>query len=600
MLAIAQRALAQLQLGDLTATLSGSVSGGYTADFGNLGQASDHGFTAGGNAALAGSFYSPNFLSYSILPFYNQSRTNSDFQSIIASSGVTAGSSIFSGSNFPGSIGYSKIFNSSGNFGVPGVANYTSFGNSDSFNVGWSENVANLPHISVGFQEGTSDYSIYGASSEGTTDFHSFNANLSYLVAGFNLTGSYRLATNQFQTPQLFESEGPVTARSDTSSYSVGIGHALPFNGNFSASANRADINFDSTTGHYDANIDSLAAGMTFTPIENLHVGANAQYLDNLEGTLYQPILAAGGTLPENVPGQSSHSLDVDAYENYEVPSIHMSFTAVDDHRDQTLFGEALSSDSITGVTTYSNALWGGFFNATGGVTRTTVNPSHASSIGGLGSVNFQRPVRRWKVAGSLNYSLNQQTLLIAYTTSSYGYSGSLSRKFSRTSSWTSIASGSKSELAQQAGSGSFSQSYASSFNMRWLSASGSFTRSDGNSVLTPNGLASPSTLLPVVGGTSVILYGGHAYSASIGATPIHGLTLAASYSSAISNTQQESNASSRNMTKLVYARVVYLVRKVYFQAGYTRLDQSFSGSGGLPVVATSLYVGLSRWFNFF
>jgi predicted CXXCH cytochrome family protein len=53
---------------------------------------------------LAGSFYNPNFLSFKVEPFYNQSRANSDFQSITGASGVTASSSIFGGSEFPGSV----------------------------------------------------------------------------------------------------------------------------------------------------------------------------------------------------------------------------------------------------------------------------------------------------------------------------------------------------------------------------------------------------------------------------------------------------------------------------------------------------------------
>jgi hypothetical protein len=47
-------------------------------------------------------------------------------------------------------------------------------------------------------------------------------------------------------------------------------------------------------------------------------------------------------------------------------------------------------------------------------------------------------------------------------------------------------------------------------------------------------------------------------------------------------------------------AYLQYKIRKIYLNAGYSRLDQSLSASGGPPVKVTSYYVGLSRWFNFF
>jgi len=102
-LATARRAPAEVQAGGFNMNMSGTVGGGYTSDNGNL-TPSDHSFNAAGDATLAGSFYNPNFLSFKVEPFYNQSRANSDFQSITGASGVTASSSIFGGSEFPGSV----------------------------------------------------------------------------------------------------------------------------------------------------------------------------------------------------------------------------------------------------------------------------------------------------------------------------------------------------------------------------------------------------------------------------------------------------------------------------------------------------------------
>ncbi len=121
--------------------LNALIQAGYTADYGNFVN-SDHGFTFGGNASLTGSYYSPGFLSFTVSPYYNQSRLNSSSQSISDSSGVSASANIFSGSNYPGSISYNKSYNSTGIFGLPGFPNYTTNGNSDALNIGWGINQA--------------------------------------------------------------------------------------------------------------------------------------------------------------------------------------------------------------------------------------------------------------------------------------------------------------------------------------------------------------------------------------------------------------------------------------------------------------------------
>ena len=117
--AVVLRAPAQVTVGDdISMNLNGQVAGGYSADYGNA-MPSDHGLNFGGTASLSGSYYTPNFLSFSINPYYNQSRANSASQSISDSSGVTASAFLFSGSHFPGSVSYSKTYNSLGTFGAP-------------------------------------------------------------------------------------------------------------------------------------------------------------------------------------------------------------------------------------------------------------------------------------------------------------------------------------------------------------------------------------------------------------------------------------------------------------------------------------------------
>jgi len=600
-LVIAVPARAQVQLGQLKLNLVGSLSGGYTGDYGNL-TPSDHGISGGGAGTLSGSFYNPNFFSFNVQPFYNQSRENSDYQSITASSGVTANASIFGGSEFPGSINYSRIFNSEGNFGVPGLANFTSHGDSEVFGVGWSELVPHLPTLSFGYQQGSNDYSLYGTDENTASSFHSLSANSTYQFAGFKLAGNYHYTTTYLLVPEILSGAPDESSDSTSHSFGLSISHQLPFNGNISAGASRSDINLDSSVGPYDATLDTINAGVGFNPIRHLSLGANAQYVDNLTGAIYQSIVNAGGIASPGPDTQkeSTHSLDVTSYATFEVPAVHLAFNATEEHRDQAFDGTHLQSESYTGTATYSNTVWNGYLNAVAGITRTSISPSDQSRLGALGSLNYSREFGRWTVSALGNYSANQQTLLISYTTSSYGFAGSVGRKIGRRAHWNATASGAHSGLTAEKGSSSSSQSYSTAFSTRVFSVSATYSRSDGNALLTGTGLTATSVPLPVVTPSAVVLYGGRAYTFGFGSSPFRGLTISASYSHAASSTSGDITGNFANETEQFNTRIQYLVRKIYFQAGYSRLTQSFSASGTPPAMVASFYFGLTRWFTFF
>ena len=590
--------MAQLKLGDLSTDLSGTLSAGYTADYGNL-TASDHGITAGGAGTLSGSYYNPNFFSFDIAPFYNQSRTNSDFQSITNASGVNATANFFAGSNFPGSISYSDIYNGEGNFGIPGVGNYTSHGDSQIFSINWGEHVAHVPSLSVGYQQGTSDYSIYGADTNSTSDFHSFVVNSSYSLLGFNFNGGYHTSTTDSQLPELFGIDEPEKSDSGTTTYSAGLGHLLPFHGNFSASAVRTDLDYDSTESQYKGTLDSLYSGMIFNPVTGLSFGANAQYMDNLTGELYQAIIAAGGVGTGNIPLESSHALDLTAFAAYIVPAWHMTFNVNDQRQEQRYTGAAFDSDAVTGTATYSNLLLGGVVNGTFGLVRSSISSTDASRLGIVGSGNYTRQFGRWAVSALVNYAQDQQTLLASYLTTSLGYSTNISRRIARKTTWSATASGTKTGLVDDKGSTSFSQSYGTSLFVKWITGTAAYSESTGNAILTGSGLVATPVPLPVLTPAAVVLYGGHAYSFGVGATPIRGLSASLAFSQATSNTAN-STLTSNNSSSQLTATILYKVRKTYFQAGYARLVQSFSSSGAPPSMIGSFYFGLTRWFSFF
>ncbi len=601
-LALAPRASAQVTEGDSTLSLNAAISAGYTDDYTNT-QGSDHSIGGAGVADLNGFYHNPNFLSFQVQPFYNQSRLNSNFQSITAASGVSASANIFGGSEFPGSVSYSTTYNGSGNFNVPGLANYTTHGNNDIFAVNWGVRLHDLPSLNLSFSDANSDYSVYGENAQGKLHSLLFSATSTYQIAGFNLNGGYQYAGNKTFTPEFLVGEVAGESDTATNSFFFGIGHVLPAHGSFSASANHVDLNSDfgeSASGdNYNTSIDTLSASLSFAPERHLQVGANTYYTDNLAGTLYNTLLSSGVVVPESEEAQSSHSLSLTGYGNYEMPEQHLDFQTFFERQQQSYLGISIASDAYNGTATYSNTLLGGSFTGVLGLTRTTFDTTHESTLGVITSVNYTHQLQRWSFGGGFGYSQGTQTALIAYTASGYNYNASVGRHLGRKSHWGAYASGAKSYLSDEPGSANESHSYSTSLSLRQFSIDGSYSMSSGNALLTATGLVSNPLPLPAVNPASVVLFNGKSFSVGAGSNPIRGLTLTALYSKSLSMSQSIGTNSNNNSDIMSYI-IAYNFRKLNFNAGYSRLLQGFTASGTPPALVGSFYVGVMRWFNFF
>jgi len=603
-LAAAARVPAQVTVGnDVSMNLNGQISGGYTGEYGNQ-IASDHNFTAGGNATLSGSYYSPSFLAFQVSPYYNQSRDNSTSSSVTDSSGVLADVSLFSGSHYPGSISYSRTYDSLGTFAVPGVPNYTTHGNSDGFNIGWGVNVPDWPSLSLNYAQGTTAYSIYGTDTNGSSDYHNFNAHAIYRIDGFNLNAGYVHTQNHGEYPLILQNQQIENLDNDGNSYSFGASHDLPFRGTFGANFNHSDFNSDFSDGRYAGTVDTVDANANFHPTARWTLGANFNYTDNLLGTLYQNIITAGGIVQQNTPGQSSDSWDTSALANYNL-SKHWIFYGTFEHRDQSYLGNAYGSNTLTGSVNYWNRVLGGSLSTVLSVTRTTEDSSNLSTVGLLSVVNYSRKIELWDVSASGNYFQNTQTLLVGYTTSGWGYSGQVGRKFGQVH-WNANAGGTRSLLNESPGYGYNSQNYGTGLNVRWFGLSATYSKSSGTGLLGVNGVVTPPLTSggPLAGETSplptdLILYGGHAYGGGIGINPYRRLTITFSYARAFSDTVSNS-VGSQNNSENVYGRVQYQFRQMFLTGGYSRFVQGFSASGTAPAQLNSFYVGVQRWFNFF
>src|SRR5215467_6044057 len=223
---------AQVQAGDdVQLSLNGSLSTAYSGSFGNE-QASTHGIGFGGNANLNGSYYNPNFLSFTVSPFYNQSRSSSSFSAINDSSGVTAQANIFNGSQFPGYISYSRIYNSESNYLIPGISNFKTNGDNQTLAVGWNFHPRNLPALNVGYQQGSTDNTLYGAQSDSLSDFRSLFGNAMYSIDGFHLSGGVHHSTGSSQFPEIVAGQPLEKTNSDTTTYTFNLNRSVAWGGN--------------------------------------------------------------------------------------------------------------------------------------------------------------------------------------------------------------------------------------------------------------------------------------------------------------------------------------------------------------------------------
>jgi len=599
-LAFAGRAWAQVQAGNVTMNLNGTLSAGYSADYANY-TASDHSNSLSGTGDFSGFYYAPTFLSFDVKPFYDQSRANSDFQSVTGARGMSASSNIFSGSSFPGSIVYSRTDNSSGNYSIPGSSDYTTHGNSDTFGIRWSERLDGLPSVGVGFTDSNSNSSVFGDSDRSTLNSKTFTATSAYSLAGFHMAGGYRHNDMASDIRDLLIGDGAEKSNTTGSSYFFSVTHALPLTGSFNASMNKDDIDTKSAGVDYSTNTKEVGAGVDFNPVRTITVGSNISYIDNLAGSLYTSLIAAGVLQPQaltQLTSTSSDSLNVNSYLVYDATK-HLHFRVFDSREHQDFQGSEIASNTATATVTYVGVLWGGEFNQTLGVTHNSIDTSDQSTTGLNVTTNYTRNVHNWKLAGSFNYSQDSQTAIASYTSSGYNFTGNIGRKLARKTYLSASVAGARSLLTNQPGSSNSSQSYSSTLSLARISFTGSYSKSDGNALLTSAGLVATSVPLPVLNESSVVVYNGHAYSAAIGSNPFHGMSITASYSKAWSSTASTATYTN-NYNKTLNLFVQYNVRKINLTAGYLKLDQGFSASGQLPTMLGSYYFGLSRWFSFF
>jgi hypothetical protein len=591
-------AAAQLQVGDnLNLNLKGVVDGGYSGAYGNL-IPSSHSLNFGGDGSLTGSYYSPNFLNFNFSPYYNRSGGSSNFQSITRASGFDFSSGIFSGSHFPGSISFAKAYNAQGSFGVPGLADFTTHGNSNTFAINWSELMPGLPSLTAGFHQGSSEYSIYGADGTSSSTNHGFNLQSGYTIAGFNMNANYTNGSSEAAFPELLSGSTQIEkTHMSNNGYGMGVGHRLPLRGQWSLNFNRMNMNDDFSGYHFNGTVDTVSTGASVQPNNKLRLMFNSNYSDNLSATLNQSAVNSGVLVL--VPNQqsSSHSVDVSGTATYDIVR-NLQAQGFVERRMQSFLGKDFGANTYGGGITFAHGFLGGNFNSSVTVAMNTIDQADVKTLGFTTTANYNRRIGAWYLGSSFSYAQNVQTLLITYMNSYYNYSGHVKRRIGKLV-WSSGASFSKTGLTALPGTDSSSQSYSMGLGYRnWVSANGSYAKATANGLVTGTGVI-PTPLPPVIPSNLLILYGGTSYSVGLSSSAFRGFTASGSYAHALSNTMN-TGLGSWNKTEQYNFIVQYQFRKVYLTGGYARLLQGFSASSTGPGVVSSFSIGVSRWFNFF
>jgi hypothetical protein len=594
---LALPAAAQVAVSDnVNLSLGGDLSTGYTGSFGDTG--SSHGLGLGGIATLHGYYYNPQFLSFDFQPYYSRSQANSFSQSITDSSGFVATTNFFSRSHVPGSVSFNKTFDSSGEFGIPGVAGLETRGSQQTISINWALLFPDMPTLRATYLITGNDASFPGTNSRSRTSSRTLSLNSEYALSGFQLRGFFGHGSGHSEFPGFLVAEN---GSLDNGSNQIGgsVTHAIPLRGFWTAQATHSSFSTGfgnaGASGSSKGSNTSLGTSVTVNPLEKLAVGLNVDYQTNAFGALQQQIVEAGGS-PLQLSDNSS-TVGVNGSASYSI-SRYVYLTGQVSHRRQNFEGRHFVITQYGGGVSanFSRRLLGSLSFSLGANDTATQQGNNGASL--FANVNFARRFQSWDVSSYFNYSQAVQTLFALYTTSMYGYGGSVKRKFRNELYWGASFIGNHSGLERVAGSTSKAETVSTYLHYHRYNVNALYSRSSGVSVLTAQGLTPVPTGAPDPLLANLLLYNAKSYGGGAGATPKK-INPNVSYSKAFSDLNSPSSTLNTGTT-ILNARLRYRVRKMYLDSGYTRFQQNIGAPGSKPSMVNSYFVGISRWFNVF
>ena len=594
-------ASAQVELGDNTAlNLSGDVSFGYSGSFGEE-MKSGHGLGVGGQAQLTGSYYNPNFLAFRMEPYYNRSQNNSSFQSINDTSGFLGQVDLFRGSSFPGSVSFGRSLDGTGQFGVPGLSGVTTHGGGRNFGMTWSELLPDKPSLTATFSSNSDHSEIFGTSGESQSSSRVLTLQSLYTLAGFHLNANFMRQSQDANFPDVFSNFSGTQTSYTSNTVWLQATHSIFWNGQWFGGVSHSTFNGDVGGGQLISNNDGshnlYNSGITVNPTSKLTLAFNTNYYTNVFANLQQQIVQAGGIPLKNTQDWSSSSLSLNSFAFYTLTS-HIGVSGT--WGRQILFlPEGTRSINRFGGTVnfnYAQNFLGSFNFSIGAVDMANEDGNQGAGLNS--NINYSRRIRGWEVGAGFNYSQYVQTLLATYTTSNYKYDASLRRRFHEGLYWSGSFFANRSALTRFSGTGNHSEGFNTSFLIRRYSVNATFTQASGTSLLTSRGLIEVPSGVPsdLVADTFQYRSRGFGYGGNV---TFRRWLWTTSYSKSYGNAFGGSTLSAFD-SRSINARLQYRVRKMYFNAGFTRFHQTFGALGTQPIDFNRYFVGFSRWFNVF
>ncbi len=596
-LALSPVAAAQVALGDLHATASGQLTSLYNDSFGNLGTTDAHSLGFAGRGVISGDYYNPNFLSFTLLPYYGRSQDNSDMQSISDASGYTGTLNIFKGSHFPGVVTFDQTWNSTGTFGVPDVSGLATKINSHGLNVVWSALLPNLPTLSVGYGQTAGTSSLLGSDESTASSTKNFNVGSTYSIGSFYLTGGFIHLDTDVDISGLEDGEGD-TARSSSNQYRLTGQGRIPYRtSSASLSLSRISYSNDDTLGGTNYGTTDTVNGNVNLAFPRAPVQVTATYTDNLLGSIEQQMVSNGQAPLAGLNSPESRSVSVEA--STFVNILPRTLVGAYVSRTQQYFdGQNIGVTQLGVNVSYNflHTLKGLMFY--GGLVESATQQGN-TRLGFIGNVTYNKYLGKWEINSFVRYDQDVETLLVMYTTSTLNYGGTLKRQLPHDVRWVAVANLVRSVFEQQAGNASHGESFTTMLIWSRASVSGIYTKSNGTSILTATGLAPSPVPGSVLGAGNSILYNGSSYGANASVFPVKHMSISTAWSKSLSNTTSPSLLSNSGNTNY-YGLATYEYRKLLFQAGVTKFNQSISTSGTPPTMLTSYSFGISRWFKGF
>jgi hypothetical protein len=610
LLAFAPGASAQVAVGDeVSMNLSGNASFGYQ---GLLGEVDSNSFVFGGMADLTGFYHHPKFLSFKMSPYYNQSRVNSNYNSLFTGKGITGSANLFSGSHTPVDVAFEKNWNNEGQFSLPGAPGLETHGNSQGFSIGAGAFFEGLPTLQASYNINSNNYDILGSHTEGSGSGHVFSLSSSYLLKGFNLSGSYGNSRIHQNLPLItnFNERLEETTHEATTQFTVG--RHLWDSANWGANFNHTAFQTDYTGIPSEQTYNSVSSYVSMQPLSRLSLSLGMNYTTNYSAFLLNSVLpqsSTTGTTPGSIPSplqatgaasinRSSDYLEYGARASYVI-SNDLTADGSIDRRSQSFFGQNLDSDTASGGLGYSQRLFGGQFATHYGISWFTVSTQNQNGLGHTASVSYAHDALGWTNSVDAQYSNSVQTALISYNQSGYGFGFNTARTLQRRWRLTMGARVGRSNIEGLGNSESRLSSFNASMSTNKFSFTGTYSKTSGNALQIGNGLTPTPVPGPILLPNLLVLYGGSSYSVGGGFHPNRRLTITGDFASARYRTNNVTSISD-NLLRRYDLKTEYRFRQMMLLGGYSHVTQGVGASFSTPAVFDYFYVGVSRHFDLF